>query len=353
MDESLDVDDVSQLEQSCEIEDAADLHFVDIPVLRNYGFIDRRGKNQRQGLAVAQVRNHFLDLTSGWPKRAGDALFVAGPDLTPQYLQTPTELFAWAAETMVVDWARLSDAISQEQFFQSLVMTVERYDAVETVPHWPPLPGIYYLHPPLPDSDGSYLETFADFFSPLTSVDGHLNKALIRTLFWGGEPGSRPAFLITGPDHDPGQGRGVGKSKFSELLSELVGGFMDFSPSDDIVAIKKRLLSPDARPYRVARLDNIKTLRFSWADLEGLITSPVISGHRMYKGEGRRPNTLVWILTLNGASLSKDMAQRCINVKLQRPQHAPGWERQVREFIREHRWQIIADVVQSLQAEEE
>ena len=155
---------------------------------------------------------------------------------------------------------------------------------------------------------------------------------------------------MVGPDSDFEKGRGIGKSTLIAVLSELVGGFLEISTNEDIVAIKKRLLSPEARPFRVCRVDNIKTHRFSWADLEGLITSPVISGHEMYVGEGRRPNTLLWTLTLNGASMSKDMSQRCVTIKLNRPAHNPSWEEDVRNYINEHRWQIIADVLHVLQA---
>ena len=50
-----------------------------------------------------------------------------------------------------------------------------------------------------------------------------------------------------------------------------------------------------------------------------MITTDIISGKRLYMGEGRRPNTITHVITLNGASLSKDLAQRCIPIKLARP----------------------------------
>ena len=80
-------------------------------------------------------------------------------------------------------------------------------------------------------------------------------------------------------------------------------------------AIVKRLLSPQGRGKRVVLLDNVKSHRFSWAELEAFITSPVISGHEMYRGEGQRPNTTTVAITVNGASLSKDLAQRAIVVR--------------------------------------
>jgi hypothetical protein len=259
-------------------------------------------------------------------------------------------LLAWLDAQALVDWGRQSDMVSQERFHAHLRETAQQYDAVEQYPHWPPFPRAYYLYPPLPVTEGQYLDQFVGFFSPLTETDRQLIRAFVLSLAWGGPPGSRPAWLFTAPDDDPHGGRGVGKSKCIELCSELVGGMLEISPNEDIVAIKKRLLSPAARTLRVARIDNIKTYRFSWADLEGLITSPVVSGHRMYKGEGRRPNTLCWTLTLNGASLSKDMAKRSVVVKLQRPTYSPTWEWGVRDFIEEHRWRILNDIRLVLQS---
>jgi hypothetical protein len=92
----------------------------------------------------------------------------------------------------------------------------------------------------------------------------------------------------------------------------------------------------------------VKTLKFSWGDLEALITADVISGRCLYVGEGRRPNTLVWLITLNQASMSRDMAQRCIPVRLKRPRHDPSWEADTWALINNHRWEIIGDILAEL-----
>jgi hypothetical protein len=321
-----------------------------IQVFTNFAWIESKGRSRRAGLPLAAVRDDLLDLTGGWPKRVGEVLFVEGPEHKPLYLDNPTKLFAWLDDRCQVDWWAGTDAVSQERFYAALAMTADAYRAVEEFPHWPAMPDTYYMHPPLPETDGSYLNALVNYFCPLQHADPALIRAFILSLFWGGEPGTRPAWLVVGPENDFQKGRGVGKSTLIVVLSELVGGFLEITPTEDIVAIKKRLLSPEARPFRVCRIDNIKTHRFSWADLEGLITSPVISGHRMYAGEGRRPNSLIWTLTLNGASMSKDMAQRCVVIKLNRPAPNPTWEKDVGDYIKEHRWQIIADVMQVLQA---
>ena len=148
-------------------------------------------------------------------------------------------------------------------------------------------------------------------------MDGHLLKAMWATALWGGTGGAGPAFVITSD-----LGRGVGKSRLAALTGYLVGGSLDFSAKEDIATIKQRLLSPDALTHRVAFLDNVKSLRFSWAELGALVTSVEISGKRMFVGEVQRPNTFTWFGTLNGASLSTDMAQRCVIIKLGRPEYS-------------------------------
>jgi hypothetical protein len=231
-------------------------------------------------------------------------------------------------------------------------MAAENYDAIELYPHFPHLPRTLYMHPPLPTSGGSSLNTFIEFFSPASLDDHRLLKVFLAALIWGGAPGSRPAWLFTGPTGDALGGRGVGKSILVELAAELVGGFIDARKNEDMPSIIKRLLSPGARHLRVVRLDNVKSDRFSWADLEGLITAPVISGHQMYEGEGRRPNTVTWAITVNGATLSRDMAQRCIIVTLARPHPNPGWADHVRQFVAVHRWQIIRDLQVLLESDQ-
>ena len=103
---------------------------------------------------------------------------------------------------------------------------------------------------------------------------------------------------------------------------------------------------------RAVRIDNVKSLKLSWADLESMATAPTISGRQMYVGEGSRPNTLTWIMTLNGISLSTDMAQRSVVIKLVRPTYGDAWMNETLAFIENNREQIIADIIGFLQIEE-
>jgi hypothetical protein len=301
------------------------------------------------GLPVLLAR--LARLNPSWPKCVGQdrSLFIETPEYEPTYLDSPPKLFAWIGGMAKTDWARGSAMEPQDRFYEFTRMHADRYEAIETVPHFPPLPRIYYMHKPVEVGDGVTIERFINLFSPHTEMDRQLIRAMLLTLFWGGPPGSRPAFLVTGPDGD--RGRGIGKSTLVDILAGVCGvKSIDVSPTDQITDVKTRLLSADGRHARVARLDNVKALRLSWADLEGLITARDISGRMLFKGEGSRPNTVMWCITLNGASLSTDMAQRCIILKLGRPTHRPEWEGEVKAFVEENRDALLADIRAALEA---
>ena len=143
----------------------------------------------------------------------------------------------------------------------------------------------------------------------------------------------------------------MGKSKIAQLGAKLTGGYVSLSPNQPIDQVQTRLLSDKACEQRVALLDNIKSLRFSWGELESLITADVISGRQLYVGEGQRPNTLTWVFTFNGASMSRDLAKRSIIIKVKRPTYTAAWENDVANLIDTKRWAIIGDIIAILRAE--
>ena len=170
------------------------------------------------------------------------------------------------------------------------------------------------------------------------------------TLFWGGTPGSRPCFLVRGPENDPPElmNRNVGKTTLVECFASLIDGLMDLEEGEDIPALKTRLLSDEGMNIRVVRIDNVKTMRMSWAALESFITSNVISGRRLYRGNGSRPNTVTVFVTMNGGSLSKDLATRVVTIRLGRPDPKGTWRSDVARFVEDNRWQIIAEILGEL-----
>jgi hypothetical protein len=303
------------------------------------------------GLPITTLGRQLAKLTGGWPKRVGSMLFAEGEDGKPLWLPKSDALFAWIGRQILAEvvnpvrWATGTDKVTKGEFYQCLEQTAEAFDAVEAFPHHPPLPRTCYMHPKPTGGDGKALAELLERFTPSTPADADLIKAFLLSLLWGGPPGQRPAWLFTSEEGDKEGGRGVGKSALVRAGARLVGGHVDGSPGEPIEKLVTRLLSGEGIDKRLVLFDNIKTLRFSWAELEGLITNDVISGHRMYAGESRRPNTLTYCLTLNGASLSRDMAQRCVPVRVKRPPYQARWEEAIAGLIEAKRWAIIGDLL--------
>lgn len=316
----------------------------------NFVFETSQGITSRRGRSMHELGANLLERTGGWPQRVGEALFVRTPDHQVLWLDKSVRFYAWLNTLTHVEWAGGTGMITRETFFQHLKMTSTPFDAVETGPHFPPMPSVCYIHPPLPTSTGQHFEDVLASFSTATPEDRELLRAFFMTLFWGGRPGKRPVFMFTSSDNDPNGGVGVGKSTVVELASQLVGGYVDVSLGDNFSKVKTRLLSPTARGKRIVRIDNIKQ-RVEMADLEAMITSPIISGHEMHRGEGTRPNTLVWCLTVNAATVTRDFAQRCVIIQLQRPANNPTWFTETADFIKTNKWQIIADIGHALTKE--
>jgi hypothetical protein len=315
-------------------------------------FIEREvgeaGKTKmiRDGLPVVDIKQQLFTFTNGFPKRVGSRLFAHTGDKI-EWLDGTDSFFAWAGAHMneTPNWMGGSDKVTKAEFVAYLSQTVESFEAVEALPHYPKIPGHYYFEPEPEDGDGDALSELIEQFLPATAADKDLMLAAFLTPFWGGPGGQRPAFLLESEDNEQQGGRGVGKTKFTQAVAFLAGGHVDARPQEDMDKLMKRLLSPAALEKRIALLDNIKSLRFSWADLEALITADTLSGYQLYVGEGRRPNTLTWFLTLNNASLSKDMAQRCVIIKVSRPPHNPLWEAETWALMNTKRLAIIGDIL--------
>ena len=297
-------------------------------------------------LTMREINLAVSQRTGDWPRRVGTALFVHDDLHGVAWLNSTAALFGWLSSKVgSVHWSKALGCVTKEEFFHEQRRTSKAYKTVEVIPHEPPIDGHYYACTMPRPGDGETLRQLLDRFCPATTVDRDLMLGAFMTVIWGGPPGTRPAFVIDSDD-----GRGSGKSKFAAMTARIVGGALDFSPKDDIDTLKSRLLSPDALTKRVAMLDNIKSLNFSRSALEALITAPAISGKKMYVGEAIRPNTLTWIITLNGASLSTDLAQRCVIIKVEKPKRSGNWEEETARFIDDNRDAIIADLVAWLRA---
>jgi hypothetical protein len=308
-------------------------------------------------ISINLISDSLLAYTGGFPKSAGGQLFVLKENGDLDKFKDQADLFSWmhAKFGSTVKWTRGNSCPSKEEFFRHLHRVVPNFDVVSSIPHYPKRPRVFYHHSPqltkllASGTKGKHLKKLLGYFQPDSEIDAELLKSLFLTPAWGGNEGSRPAFLILGPEND--RGRGVGKSTLVEILGDLYGKVMDFSRSEPFTKLKSRLLSSGARGKSICRIDNVKADHFAWGDIEGLLTSSTVSGSELFKGEGQRPNNLTWCITLNGPSLGEDLAQRCIPIRLGRPTRSPAWERKVRDFIEEFRDEILADIISTLKME--
>jgi hypothetical protein len=313
-------------------------------VIQNY---NRRDK-LREPRSMADVIGDVQAYTQGAFKCIDGVLFVDAPPHGFHWFdRNPVAgVFGYLRSLFKVAWSAGGSFVSMAELVAELRRTAPRFDAIEMLPHEPLVPNIYYRGDVPQPGDGSHLRWLVSRFSGDTTVDGELIKAAFITPAWGGPAGRRPLFVFTS-DH----GRGAGKTALLMAIAHLYGGALDISPGEDIGVIKQRLLSAEGQTKRILAIDNVKSLRLSWAELEALITSPVISGKRMYVGEGERPNLLTPMLTVNGASFSTDIAQRAIVIKLSRPDYTTGWWETTLDYIDQHREQIIGDIIAVLRAE--
>lgn len=299
-------------------------------------------------LAMGEILDSINRHTGNWPRRVGASLFVhEGPAVS--WLNSPPAVFGYVGNRVgkPAKFHKNVGCHTKEETFHELRRSALAYRAVELLPHEPAIDGHYYACETPEPGDGETLRELIRRFSPATPIDADLLTAMFVTPLWGAAGGTRPAFLIDSPD-----GRGAGKSTCAGMVALLMGGAIDLSANEDAAVIKQRLLSDDGRTKRVALLDNVKTMRFSWAELESLITSPTISGKALYIGEAERPNNLTWLITLNGASLSTDMAQRCVIIRLSKPAERPAtWGEETRSYIVQNRSRLIADAIAFLRSD--
>jgi primase-polymerase (primpol)-like protein len=299
------------------------------------------GEGEKVYFTIAQILKHISEKTEGWPRRVGQDLFVHDPQHGVCFLPRVPSLFGWLAnKTGGVTWFNGASAVNQSEVFAELRRTSQQYRSVEELPHEPPMQGHYYACEAIQPGDGKAMGGLLDRFCPATDADRQLILSAFLTPLWGGPCGCRPCFVITSDD-----GCGVGKSTVAQMVGQVFGGVLEFEQMTDIGVIKTRLLSPNALTKRVAFLDNLKSHNFSWGELEGLITASDISGRALYVGESSRPNGLTWFITLNGACLSTDMAQRSILVKVRKPDRSGTWFDETKQYISDHRTEIIGDLI--------
>jgi hypothetical protein len=314
--------------------------------LRNHDWVRDGKKDVQVPRRILDIWGDMVHLTNGWPKRTSAGLFVINDQDNVVNLQSVPDFFAWLHSKALVNWSRSPGCITKEEFSAFCRAHCEPFDSVETTPHFPPRRSVFYHHPALPEPTGEALEEFLSLFCPATTEDYYLIKAFTLTIFAGLPYGSIPVWVV-----DSDYGQGTGKSELSNLLGELAGGIMEFRqerPRQNSQPLATRLLAGDYLGKRIARYDNV---RGEWdsSGLESIVTQSVISGHALYKGENTRPNSLIWVVTNNGTSVSEDLAQRSIIIKLGKRGGNPGtWRTRAYRLVHDARWDIISDIGREL-----
>lgn len=299
-------------------------------------------------LSLSAISKRLNDSTGGWPKVCSGRLFCYFNDADRVlFISRTPQLFAWAGRAtestgVPPNFHRMSGCHSKEEFHSHLIETQERFDSIEQVPHEPSVEGIFYAHRELPKTNGQHFNWLLSRFCVASEVDRGLIASLFLTVAWGGPAGERPIFLITADGH------GAGKTTLTKIVSALFGDVIDVQPTEKLKELKERLLSPEGRKSRLSLIDNMKGFRISNAELEALITSARISGREMYVGEGSRLNLVTWMMTSNSPGLSRDLAQRVVNIQLRRSAFSASWASDTHSYVAEHRWEIIADIVSLL-----
>lgn len=308
---------------------------------------DSDGKPFFIGLPASKIFKQMQKYSKGWPKAVGDQIYWIDRGMIRRF-DKANKLFSWMAEMEItVDWkAKASNSISREVFFEYLSLKVPRYDSIETIPHHPPIKTVYYEIPPAPEANYlGALTKLLNYFKPATPYDLIYLKAMFLTPMWGGGGGSRPAFVLLGPENDTEGGRGVGKTTITDVMAYLYGPAVDLSSDNKRDDITKRLLTTASK--RLIRVDNVKD-KIGGESFESLITSKYISGHKMFTGDHLIPNYYTWIITYNMPEFSKDMSQRAIPIRLGRPRKNPMWLKEVTAFVESHRVHILHDCLRIL-----
>lgn len=287
-----------------------------------------------------QIVEQTLRVFDGWPKKVQGSLFVC-KNAKVEYLPKPHSLFSWMRDQKEIAWGSGDSLATKEEFHSSLMRNTEEFIDIQHHAHFPPIEGIFYTCKQPEPTYGLQLNKFLDFFCPATKEDRQLILAAIATTFWGGPPSQRPVFLISAA---PGAGQGTGKSTLAAMIATLTGGSVDISAGMESEEIKRRLLNGADVEKRVVCLDNVKKTKFSDQGIEALITAKEISGHKMFVGGCSRPNLLTWFMTMNGPSLSRDLAQRTINIILKRPKHSGNWYEQVMSHVETYGKEIVSDI---------
>lgn len=323
--------------------------------------VDERG-NTRKAKIPRMVRDMTADVLKrfqNFPRRAGSVLFDHDHDTGRiRTLDRAASLIAWIAEKSKhpVEWTRnVEGCIGQDQFYEAMLAVAPYVDSISNSPNWPEREGVYYTFRelPKPDPQAARLNEFLEFFSPATAGDKILLRALVASPMYHRPRQDRPLWVI-----DAEHGQGTGKTKLVEFIAYLYGGDDDhagyplmvdhnqINNETQLDRITRGLLSESGRRKKIMLLDNVDCY-FKSPALSTMITQSSVSGLAPYgRGVETRPMDLTVIITSNSAEMDRDLIHRSMFVHLSKPENPiPDWTKKLSKFVRDHRLQILADIM--------
>lgn len=305
-------------------------------------------------LNADEILNCITRKTGEWPRRLCDLIFVPGRDGAPRVLTTHNQLFAWLMSFFEINWtdgvvsATNGDErtpVDQGKFFEFCRQNAKHvYDSIAPYPHCPSRPDTYYFAYELSDDNDASFNELISRFNPETELDRQLLIAALLTPGWGGPPGARPAFLLMS-EHGPGSGKTATAEAIIQTWQDEP--FTISATERNWDRARGRFLSDSALLQRCVLIDNVKS-ELGGNELEQLITGTVIDGHKLHVGHMSRPNLFTWFITMNSPTLSKDLAERAIIIRIGSQKHDVDFKSWSMKFIEERRPYLITSILKRL-----
>jgi hypothetical protein len=317
---------------------------------------EKRGRKVKEIRRISRTHRAMLDDLNkrflGFPRKCGNALLFdhdrdSGKIIDLDY---PVELKAWICRRskLNAEFAQGDNLVTETEFYKSVLVEAHSYESISEVPDWPRRAEVYYSHDNIPPATSGhrYLNEFVDMFLPTTEYDKCLIRAFVACPLWYVPGISRPTWVIDSRD-----GQGSGKTNLVELVSELYGAppitVCRADLERDMKEVRKRCVSRTGRNARIFLVDNV-TGNFRSPELASMISYKHISGMAPYgHGEESRENNLVFCITSNSASLDTDLGDRSLFIYVRKPTPSQrnGWKDRIQKFIKAHRLNIVADVI--------
>jgi hypothetical protein len=149
---------------------------------------------------------------------------------------------------------------------------------------------------------------------------------------------------------------GSGKTTLAQIVSTIVsGGLVSIMACEKGEPNRKELLSKLRASPSIALIDNVAH-RFGGANMASLITSRAFEDRSLgHLKTLSAPNDTCWLITGNRVLLAKDMARRCLHVRLQcnaeKPHERDGFKHpNLMQHVREHRGELLSAALTILRA---